>query len=159
MKDLKIKLIVGFRRDQEKTISAEEAHKAYYLFLNPSERGVFDNGLALRGADIQEIEPDYNATMGWNPAHNLDADDWNELRNLGIERKIRSMLVAGKTVAALPDAERPDMSLTLSEIVHRNPQLAPKTMEVYHGMRHIGESMKGKGSPQLPAGKTTGTKK
>ena len=28
-----IKLIVGFRRDQEHSVSMEEAHKAYYLFL------------------------------------------------------------------------------------------------------------------------------
>ena len=45
MKDLKIKIITGFRKDQYYTIDAEEAHKAYYLFLNPEERGVFNNGV------------------------------------------------------------------------------------------------------------------
>ena len=55
----KIKLIVGFRRDQEHSIDADEAHKAYYLFLNPEKRGVFKSGLAIVGADIKEIVPDY----------------------------------------------------------------------------------------------------
>lgn len=102
MKNLKIKLIVGFRRDQEHSISAEEAHKAYYLFLNPSERGVFDNGLAIIGNQIQEIVPDYHGTMGWNSTHVLDSDDWNELRSKGIEKGIRNMLSAGKEVASHP---------------------------------------------------------
>ena len=75
MKDLKIKIITGFRKDQYYTIDAEEAHKAYYLFLNPEERGVFNNGVAMIGKNVQGIEPDYHATMGWNSTHTLDSDD------------------------------------------------------------------------------------
>lgn len=111
---MKIKIKTGFRTDQHYTIDAEEAHKAYWLFLNPNERGVFNNGVALRGQDIQSIEPDYNATMGWNPTHILDSNDWNELREKGIDRKLRDILTSAKQVAQIEAPEK--MNLLLSEI-------------------------------------------
>src|SRR4051794_6089889 len=96
-----VKLIVGFRRDQEHTIPASEAHKAYYLFLNPEKRGVFSNGLAIRGEQIQEVVPDYIGTMGWNPAHTLDADDWNDIKDHAVDTKLRDILAAAKEIAVL----------------------------------------------------------
>lgn len=93
---MKIKLITGFRKDQEYSIDAREAHKAYYLFLHPEERGIFENGLALVGSDIKAIEPDYNGTMGWNPTHQLDEDDWNEIESKGVDRKLRNILTTAK---------------------------------------------------------------
>lgn len=99
MKTLKIKLITGFRKDQHFTIDADEAHKAYYLFLNPEKRSVFKNGVAIIGQNIQGIEPDYNATMGWNPEHILDADDRNDMRSKGIDRELRDVLQLARDVA------------------------------------------------------------
>lgn len=99
MENLKVKLITGFRRDQYVTIDAEEAPKAYYLFLNPEKRGVFNNGVAIMGSNIQQIEPDLHATMGWNPEYVITADDHNEIREAGIERKIRIMLGEAKEIA------------------------------------------------------------
>ena len=113
MKNLKIKIIVGFRKDQHYTIEADEAHKAYYLFLNPQERGIFKNGVAIVGQNIQGIEPDHNATMGWNADHVLDGNDWNEIRKNGIDAKLRDVLQLAKETAI----NRPDqISLPLSEI-------------------------------------------
>ena len=110
---MKIKILVGYREEQYFTIEAEEAHKAYYLFLHPEERGVFNNGVALIGKNIQGIEPDYNATMGWNPTHNLTDDDWNELREKGIDVSLRDLLFEAKQVAQL---NRPEsINKTLSE--------------------------------------------
>lgn len=80
-----IKIVTGYGKDQYKIIDAEEAHKAYYLFLHPNERAIFTNGVPLRGVDIQDIVPAYNETMGWNPAHKLDEYDWNEIRSIGLE--------------------------------------------------------------------------
>lgn len=101
MKNLKIKVIVGYRKDQHYSIDAEEAHKAYYLFTHPKERGVFKNGLALRGEDIQAIEPDINGSMGWNPTHTLENEDWNEVKKTGIERELRNIMAKAKEAAAL----------------------------------------------------------
>ncbi len=99
MKNLKIKIIIGYRKDQHYTINADEAHKAYYLFLNPDQRGIFKNGVAIIGQHIQGIEPDYNATMGWNADHNLDSDDWNEIRSTGKDRELRDVLTLAKDIA------------------------------------------------------------
>lgn len=95
----KIKIICGFRKEQEFTIDANEAHKAYYLFNNPDKRGTFQTGLALKGSDIQRIEPDYNATMGWNHTHQLTSDDWNQLNLNGVSNKLRDILFLAKNVA------------------------------------------------------------
>lgn len=128
----KIKLIVGFRRDQEHSISADEAHKAYYLFLHPESRGVFSNGLAIKGDQIQEIVPDYIGTMGWNPTYNLMSDDWNEIRSLGVDRKMNHLLTTAKDIAQLNNPE--DLNVPLTQLIEKKyPQLEQKTTEVREG--------------------------
>lgn len=114
MKNLKIKIIVGYRKDQSYTIDADEAHKAYYLFLHPEERGIFNNGVAIIGKNITGIEPDYNATMGWNPSYTPEGVDWTEIREKKIDNKIRDVLYIAKQVAQ--DEPKEKMSLPLSEI-------------------------------------------
>lgn len=101
-----IKVITGFREDQHFTLPAEEAHKAYWLFSHPEERGIFSNGVALIGKNIQGIEPDFRATMGWNQTHELDSDDFNEMRKLGVDRKVRSFLEKGKETAYLAQEDQ-----------------------------------------------------
>ena len=144
-KPLKIKVIVGFRRDQEHTIDISEAHKAYFLFLNPAQRGVFNDGLALRGEDIQEIVPDYHAAMGWNASHVLNSDDWNEIHKAGVELDTRRLMTAAKEVASNPDY-LPQMNLPLLEIVKLHPRLLPENTRRYDGLHHIG--MRLESSPQ-----------
>lgn len=115
MKNLKVKIIVGFRRDQEHSIPAEEAHKAYYLFLNPEARSVFSNGLAIKGSQIEEIVPDYVGSMDWNAAHVIDSDDWNEIRASGIDVKLRMLINTAKEVAQVGDLK--DLNVPLTELV------------------------------------------
>jgi len=95
----KIKIITGFRKDQEHSIDADEAHKAYYLFFNPEKRAIFKDGLALRGEEIKKITPDYNGTMGWSPTYLLGDDDWVELHQRGITRKLTNILSYAKEIA------------------------------------------------------------
>lgn len=124
----KIKLIVGFRRDQEKSIDANEAHKAYYLFNHPQERGTFDNGFAIIGEEIREIEPDYQGTMGWNPTHVLDSDDHNELSKLGVDRKMRQIMSAAKEIAKF--GVLADLNVPLSKLMkEKYPQLGSMSDE------------------------------
>ena len=113
---LNIKLITGFREDQYQTISVEEAHKAYYLFTHPEERGVFSNGVAIIGKNIQAIEPDFQSSMGWNPTHQLDSDDWNQITDSGTSRKIYDKLLKAKDVARLSENNPQIFSKPLSEI-------------------------------------------
>lgn len=111
---MKIKITTGFTADQKFTIESEEAHKAYYLFNNPEKRGTFSNGVALIGRDIRSIQPDYNAEMGWNPTHQLDDYDWEEIRTKGIDTKFRDLLAEAKKV---------------SYLIEKNPQLLNKPLE------------------------------
>lgn len=119
MKNLKIKLVSGFRKDQEYTIDAEEAHKAYYLFLNPEQRGVFSTGLAIIGQDIRHIEPDYSAMMGWNQGYIPTPEDFNEIRANGVERKLKEALFQAKGIAnqISQNGETSKLSLPLSEVI------------------------------------------
>lgn len=120
-----VKIIVGFRRDQEHTIDAEEAHKAYYLFLNPEARTVFSNGLAIKGDQIQEIVPDYHATMGWNPTHQLTSDDWNEINKKGVGKQLQMFLSTGKQVAERGDIQ--ELNFPLSQIIGQKQLSEPRT--------------------------------
>jgi hypothetical protein len=99
----KVKIICGFRKEQEYTIDANEAHKAYYLFNNPDKRGTFDNGLAIKGSDINRITPDFNATMGWNHTHILCDDDWVQINAEGVGQKMNMILSTAKEVARIGD--------------------------------------------------------
>lgn len=111
----KIKIVTGFREDQYEIIDIEESHKAYYLFLHPDERAVFENGLALIGKNIQEIRPAYNETMGWNPTHKLDDADYNELREKGVDIKIRDLLQEAKILSKYMEQNKSLGLKTLSE--------------------------------------------
>jgi len=117
----KLKVICGFRKEQEYTIDANEAHKAYYLFANPDKRMIFSDGLALKGTDIQRIVPDYNAIMGWNPTHQLTNDDWNELNANGVSQKMQGIMVGAKEVARIADPK--DLATPLSELKDKFPLL------------------------------------
>lgn len=114
-KDFQIKLVLGFRQDQYEIIDGSEAHKAYYLFLHPNERAIFSNGLAIIGKNIQDIKPAYNETMGWNPTHVLDDDDWNQIRNSGKEKIMRDILIEAKKVAQIAEKNKSLLNKTLSE--------------------------------------------
>jgi len=122
----KIKIVCGFRKEQEFTINANEAHKAYYLFNNPDKRGTFNNGLALKGTDIQRIEPDYCATMGWTPTHQLTHDDWLELNQNGVATKLRDIMASAKEIARIAAPE--DITTPLIDLVKdKYPQITSRT--------------------------------
>lgn len=115
MKNLKIKIITGFRNEQYYIIDGDEAHKAYYLFNNPEARTTFSNGVALIGKNIQGIEPAYNETMGWNTTHKLEDDDWNEIRTKGIDKKLRDVLALAKEISLLAEGNSELLKKTLTE--------------------------------------------
>ena len=116
LSNLKVKVITGFRDDQFMTISGEEVHKAYYLFMKPEARAVFSNGVALIGKNIQGIEPDYNATMGWNASHKMDSDDWNQINDNRISDDMKSLLSRASDMAKLISQKPELLQVDISEI-------------------------------------------
>lgn len=137
---LKVKVIVGFRGEQHHTIDADEAHKAYYLFEHPTERGIFGNGVAIRGQDIQTIVPDYQASMGWNSTHELDSDDHNELNKSGVSGKLQKLMAAAKEIAVLGDPQ--DMNIPLGELLkNKYPQLGKGDEERGGEMKRISSTI------------------
>jgi hypothetical protein len=117
LKDFKIKLITGYREEQNYIIDAEEAHKAYYLFMHPNERGIFSNGVAVIGADIKGIVPAWNETMGWNPTHKLDSDDWNDIRSKGIEAPMHDALSDAKHLLQFMEKDKNLLSKPMSQVI------------------------------------------
>ena len=111
-----IKIITGFRENQYYVIEDYEAHKAYYLFNNPEARTTFENGVALIGKNIQGIEPAWNESMGWNPTHELDDDDWNDIRRKGVDNKLRGILEEARAIARIADQNPQFLKMTMKEI-------------------------------------------
>lgn len=132
---MKIKIICGYRKDQEYTIDGSEAHKAYYLFHNPDKRAVFSDGLAIKGDQIQSIVPDYHATMGWNATHVLTSDDMNELRDKGVDTQLRNLMSFAKGVAHIGD--KTDLQTSVYQLKDKYPKLLTGTVEYKSG--HIRE--------------------
>lgn len=93
-----IKITTGYGGESF-TVPMDEAHKAYFLFNNPTARGTFNNGLALRGQDIMRIEPDYNGYFGWAQTYKPSGDDFSMINSA--RRKFEKLLLAasemGKT--------------------------------------------------------------
>lgn len=108
-----IKVVTGFREDQELSIPMQEAHKAYYLFNNPEARGTFKNGIALIGGDIRQIKPNWHETMGWNSAHKLDTYSQRELVNSGVKEKMYTLLGKAKDVSKMIE---PNNNIILKEL-------------------------------------------
>lgn len=126
---MKIKIITGFREQQYYVIEAHEAHKAYYLFNNPEARTTFENGTALIGKNIQGIEPAWNETMGWNPTHELDDDDWTDIREKGMDKKLSNLLAEARKVAQLAEMKPEYLKMSLFEIERpqENKQISEAT--------------------------------
>lgn len=68
---------------------------------------MFDDGAVEK---VESIIPDQNRSMGWNPSHKLDDDDWNDIRSKGIDRKLRDAISeAREDIQMLEDAGRKDL--------------------------------------------------
>lgn len=86
--ELKYSIVYGFNSEQQITIGADELEKAYGLFLMGG-RAVFKSGDAIDAKYIRAIRPDFQSTMGWSKDHALKSDDYNELSDSGVDKKLR----------------------------------------------------------------------
>ena len=87
------KVIWGF--DEERVTEIEEKDLEKALYAMSTKGKVYLGDVLLDGKYIIAIKEDYNKTMGWLPTHELDADDWIQIR----EEKVDS-LFAGKVYEA-----------------------------------------------------------
>lgn len=143
---LKIKIICGHRLDQEYSVDINEAHKAYHLFFNPDQRAIFSDGLAVEGADIRRIVPDYHATMGWNPTHKIDSDDMNELRGKGIDRQLQAAMGFAKQVAKIGDPQ--DLRVPLVALKEKHHALLDgQTARIHTGGESVKKLLQGRTNP------------
>ena len=123
-----IKVKTGFNKDQNVIIPMQEAHKAYYLFKHPEERGIFENGVALIGKNIQEILPAWNETMGYNPDYVLTEEDWNIINGSGAKEKMRLLLEKAKQGGDLIEGDKSLGKLELKEVI----KLIPETKQLFN---------------------------
>ena len=70
------------------TIDETEIEKALAAFRSGSSV-IFKEGALNR---VDSILPDYNKTMGWNPSYKLQNEDWNEIRERGVDKTFKEVL-------------------------------------------------------------------
>ena len=124
---LKFRVVYGYNAGQHVTVRKKDLPKLYVMFLNGTGRTVLENGIALRGEDIQRIEPDWNATMDWNATYRLMSDDFDQIgfalqeeakQIMGEKREIAHYLIRSgqEDKASLPMA---DMNQYLPEALQK----------------------------------------
>lgn len=131
-----IRIKTGYRADQYCVIPDEEAHVAYYLFAHEDAKAIFSNGVALRGRDIQGIEPAWREIMGWNPAHEMNTYDWSEIQRKGIDRRAQQRVELAKRVASVISPK--DFHTPLPELAKHHKLLGART---YTNGARIGEML------------------
>ena len=69
-------------------IKEDELEKGLHAFIT-GKPVVFDMGSTSR---IDRIVPDFNRTMGINPAWKFDVDDWNEAEKQGVTEAYKGII-------------------------------------------------------------------
>lgn len=88
------KIIRGYNAEDYLEIEESELEKSLYCFLEKKD-SVFSGG-AIRGSQIIAIQPDFHRTMGWNRGYKLCAEDFEELRQKGVDKKCNNLLSSAK---------------------------------------------------------------
>ncbi len=88
------KIIRGYGAEDYLTIEESELEKAYYCFLEKKD-SIFSGG-AIKGSQILAIQPDHHFTMGWNRGYKLGPEDYEELRNKGVDKESQYLLSNAK---------------------------------------------------------------
>lgn len=84
------KILQGYEHERDVIIREDELERAYGLFMLGG-RWIFSGG-PVDGKNIQTIVEDYHSTMGWNKEYKLGTDDYAELSQKSIDRKMKNAL-------------------------------------------------------------------
>jgi hypothetical protein len=88
------KVMRGFNQDDYIPITESELKKAIYAHITGTNVA-FEMG-SITGTHISAVVPDFHRTLGWNPSHKLDSDDWNDIRGRGLENTMRNLIAEAK---------------------------------------------------------------
>lgn len=94
MKTKHFKVMRGFGTDDYIPITESELKKAIYAHMTGTNVA-FEMG-SISGNHISAVVPDFQRTMGWNPSHKLDNDDWTDIRSRGLDNGMRNMIASAK---------------------------------------------------------------
>lgn len=136
--ELKYLIVYGFDSEQQISIDADELEKAYGLFMLGG-RAIFKSGDAVDAKYIQAIRPDYHGTMGWAKDWKLGPDDYNQLSDSGVDKKLKLTQARAKT--------RVDYLLAHNQkdLIGKNvpiPELESNTTVRGGSMKSIGDLLK-----------------
>lgn len=81
------KILQGYEHERNITIREDELERAYGLFMLGG-RWIFSGG-PVDGKNIQTIIEDYHTTMDWNKEYELGTDDYEQLSQLGVDKKMK----------------------------------------------------------------------
>lgn len=93
-KKLYYKVIWGF--EDERVTSIEEKDLIKALYAMSLKNKVYLGDVLLDGKYIIAIKEDFHKTMGWNPTYELTSDDWNTIREEGVDRLFIGKLYEAK---------------------------------------------------------------
>lgn len=88
------KILQGYDPERDIIIREDELERAYGLFMLGG-RWIFSGG-PVDGKNIQTIVEDFHTTMGWNKEYKLGTLDHEELRQKGLDIKMRNALSSAK---------------------------------------------------------------
>lgn len=87
---------VGYGHNEYIPIEGKkELEKAIWAF-STNDKAVFDKGL-VRGQDIIAITEDWHREMGWNPTHIIEGEDWQEIKEKGVQKKYENLISSVKS--------------------------------------------------------------
>lgn len=129
------KITHGFNAEDYIEINEQEVEKAFGAFLQKKD-AVFSGG-AIKGGMIQTIKPDFHRTMNWNRGYKLGEDDYAEISNKGIDRKMQNF------ISEIKERVQYLLSNKQENLIGKNidlPEFPPKKeIENRGGMKSIGE--------------------
>lgn len=85
----------GFGQEDFIPIDESELEKAIYCHMARKD-GAFSMG-SINGSHISAVMPDWHGSMGWNYAYKLGADDWDDIRSKGVDKKIQLLIEEAKS--------------------------------------------------------------
>ena len=122
------KIVYSYGNDEQYIqIVGDELHRAYALFLDPTNKGraVFSGG-AISSMDIKRIVPDWNRHFNWNHDYKLLPEDWNVVNEIkkGYDTVQEKAYSLAKNILKYKKYDL--LKLTATEAIEHYPKLQQK---------------------------------